>query len=46
MVEKSDVAETLVKSLTLLENNIEAKVKIMKVLIKLSDNSSNINKMT
>ena len=39
IVEKSDVAETLVKSLTLLENDISVKIAVLNVLQHLSKDS-------
>nr|XP_002126046.2 cilia- and flagella-associated protein 69 isoform X2 [Ciona intestinalis]XP_018667628.1 cilia- and flagella-associated protein 69 isoform X2 [Ciona intestinalis] len=46
MVESSDVAETLVKSLSLFHNNLEIQLKILRVLQKLSCSSAvNCDKM-
>jgi len=43
MVEMSDVSETLVKSLALLDRNLHIKLKVMKVLQKLSCNSGSFS---
>ncbi|CAG5115816.1 unnamed protein product [Candidula unifasciata] len=40
MVELSDISETLMKSLTLLENDLPAKLKVLEVLQLLSKNSA------
>ncbi|XP_072179845.1 cilia- and flagella-associated protein 69-like [Diadema setosum] len=46
MVERSDIAETLVKSLTLLENDLEVKLRLMIILQHFSTSSPiNCNKM-
>jgi len=46
VIEKSDVAETLVKSLALLENDLDVKMRVLDVLQNLSRNSnSNCDQM-
>ena len=41
IVEQSDVAETLVKSLTLLETDVNVKIAVLNVLQHLSEESCN-----
>lgn len=43
MVERSEVSETLVKSLGLIEDDLYVKLKVMQLILKLSDNSGTIS---
>lgn len=44
IVEKSDLSETLVKSLALLENDVAIKIAVLNVLQRLSQNSGELCK--